>query len=237
MKTDRPTAQIIAHNITERTQADLLEEERRHLAHELHDGLAQMVVGVHQELQAYAARHRPRTDPMRAELDRILDLARRSVTEVRRVIAGLRPLALDDFGLAAALQMQMRALHADGWTVSYQETLGAERLAPAIETALYRVAQEALTNVRKHSRTTRVAVVLERNKHNLRLTIRDWGCGFDPAQVLSGTGLGERIGLRSMHERVAHVGGRWSVQSSPEAGVLITAEIPLPNDSQGNGSE
>jgi signal transduction histidine kinase len=237
MNNEQPAAQIIGRDITERKQADLLEAERRHLAYELHDGLAQMVVGVHQQLQAYAASHRPRTGPTPTELDRILDLACRSVTEVRRVIAGLRPIALDDFGLAAALQMHMRALHAGGWTVSYQETLGAERLAPSIETALYRVAQEALTNVRKHARTTRVAVVLERNKHNLRMTIRDWGCGFDPAQVLRGAGLGERIGLRSMQERIALLGGRWTVQSSPGAGVLITAEIPLPTDSEGNESE
>jgi len=205
----------------------LLEAERRQLACELHDDLAQTVVSVHQHLQAYAARHRAPSDPTCAELDHILDLARRSVTEVRRTIAGLRPTALDDCGLAAALQMHIRALHADGWTVSYHETLGAERLTPAIETALYRVAQEALTNVRKHAQTTRVAVTLERKKDGVRLTIRDWGCGFEPARVIEGAGLGTRIGLRGMHERVALLGGRWKVHSSPGAGVLITAEIPL----------
>jgi signal transduction histidine kinase len=211
-------------------QRRLLEDERRQLTYELHDGLAQTVVSVHQHLQAYAARRGMPADAKRAELDRILDLAHRSATEVRYVIAGLRPAALDDFGLAAALQMQIRALHADGWTVSYHETLGAERVTPAIETALYRVAQEALTNVRKHARTTRVAVTLERNKHSLRLTIRDWGCGFEPAQAIESAGMRGRIGLRGMHERVALLGGRWDIHSSPGAGVLITAEIPLPSE-------
>jgi signal transduction histidine kinase len=208
-------------------QRRLLEDERRHLAYELHDGLAQTIVSVHQHLQAYAAHDGAPTDATRAELDRILCLARRSVTEVRHVIAGLRPAELDDLGLAAALQMHIRALHADGWTVSYHETLGAERLTPAIETALYRVAQEALTNVRKHAQTTRVAVTLERNRHGLQLAIRDWGCGFDPAQSVEGAGLGERVGLRGMRERVALLGGRWNIHSSPGSGVMITVEIPL----------
>jgi len=208
-------------------QRRLLEDERRMLAYELHDGLAQTIVSVHQHLQAYAARDGAPPDTNRVELERILGLARRSVAEVRRAIAGLRPVELDDLGLAAALQMYIRALHGDGWTVSYHETLGAERLAPRIEMALYRVAQEALTNVRKHAQSTRVAVMLERNSDGLRLTIRDWGRGFDPARITLDAGLGERIGLRTMRERVALLGGRWNIHSSPGAGVMITAEIPL----------
>jgi signal transduction histidine kinase len=227
MRLHRQRRLLAERDISERKQAELLDEERRRLAYELHDGLAQMVASTHQHLQSFAARHRPRAQPTRVELDRILDLAHRSAGEVRRVIAGLRPTALDDFGLAPALQMQVSALQAEEWDVSYQATLGAERLAPAIETVLYRVAQEALTNVRKHAQTTRVAVTLERNQNSVRLTIRDWGCGFEPAQTLANTGVGERIGLRGMHERVASLGGRWSVQTSPGAGVEITAEIPL----------
>ena len=142
---DQPAPQIIARDITERKQAELLEEERRLIAYELHDGLAQMVISTHQHLQAFAARHRPRAEPTRSELDHVLDLARRSVTEIRRVIAGLRPTALDDFGRATALQMHVAALQTDGWEVSYHETLGAKRLPPMIETVVYRVAQEALT--------------------------------------------------------------------------------------------
>jgi PAS domain S-box-containing protein len=230
---DRPAAQIIARDITERKQAELLEEERRLIAYELHDGLAQMVISTHQHLQAFAARHRPRTEPTRTELDRVLDLARRSVTEIRRVIAGLRPTALDDFGLATALQMHVAALQADGWDINYQDSLGTPRLPPTIETVLYRVVQEALTNVRKHAQTTRVAVILARDEQRLRLEIQDWGCGFEPAHVLAHAGLGERIGLRGMRERVALLGGHWSVQSSPGNGALVVAEIPLPTTYEG----
>jgi signal transduction histidine kinase len=231
---DQPAAQIIARDITERKQAELLEEERRLIAYELHDGLAQMVISTHQHLQAFAARHRPRGRSTRSELERVLDLARRSVTEIRRVIAGLRPTALDDFGLATALQMHVAALQADGWTISYEDRLGAARLPPMIETVLYRVAQEALTNVRKHAQSTQVAVTLTREGQLLRLTVQDWGCGFDPAQVLGAAGLGERIGLRGMRERVAVLGGHWAVQSRPGHGTLVVAELSLPTATDGS---
>jgi PAS domain S-box-containing protein len=230
---DQPAVQIIARDITERRQAELLEEERRLIAYELHDGLAQMVISTHQHLQAFAARHRPRAQPTRTELDRVLDLARRSVTEIRRVIAGLRPTALDDFGLATALQMHVAALQADGWQINYYDSLGARRLPPTIETVLYRVVQEALTNVRKHAQTTRVTVLLACDEQRLRLEVQDWGCGFEPAHVLAHVGLGERIGLRGMRERVALLGGHWSVQSSPGNGTLVLAEIPLPTVYEG----
>jgi signal transduction histidine kinase len=230
---DQPAAQIIARDITERKQAELLEEERRLIAYELHDGLAQMVISTHQHLQAFAARHRPRSQATRADLDRVLDLARRSVTEIRRVIAGLRPTALDDFGLATALHMHVAALQADGWAISYHESLGDTRLPPMIETVLYRVVQEALTNVRKHAQTTRVAVTITRDTQRLRLEVQDWGCGFALAQVLAGAGPGERIGLRGMRERVALLGGQWSVQSSPGNGALVVAELPLPTEYEG----
>jgi PAS domain S-box-containing protein len=229
---DQPAAQLIARDITERKQSELLEEERRLIAYELHDGLAQMVISTHQHLQAFAARHRPRAQPTRAALNRVLDLARMSVTEIRRVIAGLRPTALDDFGLVTALQMHVAALQADGWEISYHESLGAMRLLPMIETVIYRVAQEALTNVRKHAQTTCVAVTLACDEQRLRLEVQDWGCGFEPQYALADAGLGERIGLRGMRERVALLGGHWSVRSSPGNGTLVVAEIPLPTASE-----
>ncbi|HEX9370650.1 MAG TPA: response regulator [Roseiflexaceae bacterium] len=226
----RPAAQIIARDITERKRADLLEEERHLTAYELHDGLAQIVTGVHQHMQAFAAHYRPRSAQRRRELDHVLHLARASVQEVRRVIAGLRPTALDDFGLAAALQMQAAALRAEGLATTFEETLGDERLPQALETVLFRVAQEALTNARRHARTDRILVTLARKEHTIRLTIQDWGCGFDPAELLGRARPGERIGLRGMRERVALLGGRCDIESSHGAGTLVVAEVPLPTE-------
>lgn len=92
---------VMLENIIERKRAKMLEEERYHVAYELHDGLAQVVVSVHQHLQALASHYRPRSPQARQDLDRALELAQRSVREARRLIAGLRPTALDDFGLAS----------------------------------------------------------------------------------------------------------------------------------------
>jgi signal transduction histidine kinase len=129
--------------------------------------------------------------------------------------------------------MHVAALQADGWEISYHNTLGERRLPPTIETVLYRVVQEALTNVRKHAHTTRVAVIVAGDEQRLRLEVQDWGRGFEPAHVLDHAGLGERIGLRGMRERVALLGGHWSVQSSPGNGALVAAEIPLPTEYEG----
>ncbi|HLX41041.1 MAG TPA: histidine kinase N-terminal 7TM domain-containing protein, partial [Ktedonobacteraceae bacterium] len=110
---------VMLENIIERKRAKLLEEERHHVAYELHDGLAQVAVSAHQHLQAFANHYHPRSPQAKKELDRALDLAQRSVREARRLIAGLRPTTLDDFGLATALRLQVEALRAESWTISY----------------------------------------------------------------------------------------------------------------------
>ena len=112
------------------------------------------------------------------------------VREARGVIADLRPTALDDFGVTTALRAPVDALCADGWEASYAETLGAERLPPVVETALFRVAQEALAlgNVRKHAGGTRVHVALLRQERTIRLEIQDWGRGFLAVHRAGGAG-------------------------------------------------
>src|SRR5205085_11632407 len=127
------------------------EEERRRVAYEVHDDLAAVAASAHQHLQAFARHHRPRSPQAREAFDRALELAQRTVREARRAVANLRPPTLDDFGLAAALRLQVGELRAEGWQVAYHEALGPARLPPLVETALFRVAQEALTNVRKHA--------------------------------------------------------------------------------------
>lgn len=223
----QPAAQIVARDITQRKQAELLEEERHHIAYELHDGLAQIVTSTHQHLQTFASRYHPRAPQARSELERAMDLARRAVQEVRRVIGGLRPTVLDDFGIAAALQMHVAALRAEGWQITYRETIGEERLPPAIETVIFRVALEALTNIRKHAQTTRAHIELERHPNELRLEVQDWGQGFDTTIQRKSTSIGEHIGLRGMRERIAILGGQWSIESTPSQGTCVTATVPL----------
>jgi signal transduction histidine kinase len=229
---------VMLENIIERKRAKLLEQERHQIAYDLHDGLAQVAASAHQHLQAFASHYRPRSPQARQDLDRALELAQRSVKEARRLIAGLRPTALDDFGLATVLRLQVETLHNEGWTITYEETLGSERLPPTIETALFWVAQEALTNVGKHAGTTTARLALKRQGSAIHLEVEDWGCGFEPLAVLHEASLGEHIGLREMQERVELVGGHLTVSSQRGAGTLVVAEVPLlPSDERSMSHE
>jgi signal transduction histidine kinase len=124
--------------------------------------------------------------------------------------------------------MQAESLRTEGWDVTYDESLGSDRLPAALETALFRVALEALTNIRKHARTTRIHLCLAQEGGRVRLEVRDWGCGFDPtALAASPDGLGH-IGLREMRDRVELLSGAFAVSSRPGDGCRVTAEVPAP---------
>jgi PAS domain S-box-containing protein len=220
-------AQVLIRDVTDRRRAELLEEERRQTAYDLHDGVAQVITGVYQHLQLFARRHRPQSDQARAALDQIQAMAQRAVAETRRVIEGLRPTALDDFGLAGALEMLAESLRNEGWSLSADLRLSGERLPPPLETALFRIAQEALTNTHKYAGETRAALTLTRSADVVRLEVRDWGVGFDPATLAGPAGLGEQLGLRAMRDRAALLGGELQIDARPGHGVSIVATIPL----------
>jgi PAS domain S-box-containing protein len=204
------------------------EEERRRIAYELHDGVAQTAAGAHLHLRGFARRHLPERPEVRQELEQAVELAQRAVREVRTVVGELRPTALDDLGLEEALRAEVDELRKDGLQVELTADLGPERLAPEVETTLFRVAQEALRNVRKHACATRACVRLRRTRRAVTLEVRDWGRGFRPSSAQAGAGPGERVGLLGMRERVGLLGGRCEVRSRPGAGTRILAEVPLP---------
>lgn len=204
------------------------EEERRRVAYEVHDGLVQVAVAAHQNLQAFARRYAPETEQGRRELDRILGQVRTTVSDARRVIANLRPTALDDLGLAAAISLEVERLNEEGYRVDCEEHLGDERLPREMEIALFRVAQEALTNIRKHAGTKWLKIELRRRDAEVYLEVRDFGRGFDPAALETlGGSPGERVGFAGMRERVGMLGGELEIQSRPEAGTFVAAIIPL----------
>jgi signal transduction histidine kinase len=143
------------------------------------------------------------------------------------VLAGLRPTVLDDFGLARGLRAYAAGLTAEGLTVTFAETVGAERLAPQVEIALFRLAQEALTNVRKHASVACARVRLTRDGGTIVLEVEDRGRGFDQASLKGDDRPGERLGLLSMHERIAQIGGVLEISSQPGAGTLVRAVVPV----------
>ena len=204
------------------------EEERRRVSYEVHDGLAQVAVAAHQNLQAFARRYAPESERGGQELDRILQQVRATVSDARRVIANLRPTALDDLGLSAAISLEVDRLNEDGFHVDYEERLGEERLPAEVEIALFRVAQEALTNTRKHAGTQWVNIALRRSDEEVLLRVRDFGSGFDLAALETlGGGPGERVGLAGMRERVGMLGGELLIESHANGGTSVAATIPL----------
>ena len=143
---------------------------------------------------------------------------------MRQLAVELRPKALDDFGLAAALERLTESFaEQTGIAVGFESTLPAERLAPEIETALYRIVQECLTNIVKHARAGSVSIVLGRKPDAVTAVVEDDGVGFDPARTRD-----DGLGLIGMRERVALVGGRLTIESRPGAGTTFVAEVPVP---------
>lgn len=200
------------------------EEDRRRVAYDIHDGLAQTAAATFQQLQLLAESE-PGSPQAKGYLDAALSAAQRTVTEARQVIAHLRPTILDDFGLSSAIEHEIEALRSEGRDVTFEGRTKGVRLPDEIETALYRVAQEALTNVRKHAGPSRVRVTLDRRAEAVRLEVRDWGRGLRAAgSARSVPRVG--VGLAGMRERLSLVGGTLSVTDAPDGGVCVLAVVP-----------
>jgi PAS domain S-box-containing protein len=214
------------HSLLRRVVA-IQEEERRRVAYEVHDGFTQTAAAAYRHLQTFAEHRRLESEEDREELEDAIALVRRTVEEARSVIQNLRPSTLDDFGLAAAIQLQVEELQTEGFEASYEGKLGEERLPSTLEANLFRVTQEALSNVRKHAKTDRVCVAIGCHEGVVRLKVRDWGRGFRPSGVRGNAGPGEKVGLSSMRDRVALLGGSLQIRSEVGLGTSVVAEIPL----------
>jgi PAS domain S-box-containing protein len=208
------------------------EEERRAVAYDLHDGLTQYVMAAHAHLEAFKRAHEGgKEDRAAREMDQGLKYLKEAVVESRRLVNGLRSLALDDLGLSGALEQLLNEEKARcGWDdARLIHNIGERRFDKMLETGVYRVAQEALTNIRKHAHTGRLQVLLvfeddDRNGEQLRLRVRDWGRGFDPQHQQIGP---SHVGLHGMAERVHLLGGTFNLESVPGEGTVVTAVFPV----------
>ncbi|WP_324273332.1 sensor histidine kinase [Blastococcus brunescens] len=204
------------------------EEERRRLRRDLHDGLGPSLGAV--VLRIDTARNLAGAG--RAEdADRVLRQARDDVAaalaDVRRLVHDLRPPALDDLGLAAAVRQQAERLLAPGTVVTVDAGPGADDLPAAVEVAAYRIASEALTNVARHARATTCRIELARDRDgSLVVTVTDDGAGIAPDAPAG-------VGLVSLRERAAELGGRCSVTCPPDGGTVVRAVLPV--DGGGSG--
>ena len=216
-------ARALASELLESRAATIaaIEDERRRLRRDLHDGLGPTLTGV--AFATDAARNQLQSDPDRADvlLERLRGDTTSAIAEVRRLVEGLRPPALDELGLVGALRQQSSAIHTDGGTplrVTISAPAGLPEMSAAVEVTAYRVIVEALTNVARHATASSARVRLGVDGDDLVLSVQDDGSG--------GSAWRPGVGMSSMRERVEQVGG--TLTAAPgEAGGRVDAVIPL----------
>ena len=215
-------AQALASELLESRASTIaaIEDERRRLRRDLHDGLGPTLTGV--AFATDAARNQLQSDPERADalLERLRGDTTSAIAEVRRLVEGLRPPALDELGLVGAIRQQTSALHTDGGA-PLRVTISAPELPEmpaAVEVTAYRVIVEALTNVARHATATSAHVELRVDGKTLRLSVQDDGRGGNAWQP--------GVGMASMRERVEQVGGTLAAAPCDEGG-RVDAVIPL----------
>ena len=218
----------IAVDLSERVSRDSVrrvveaqELERARLARELHDETGQALTSILLGLKPLEQM----VDSTEAQeaLAAVRELVISTLQDVRRLAVELRPSALDDFGLVPAVERLTDTFREQtGLRVDLESQLGEERLATDAETTLYRVIQEALTNVIKHAGAERVSILLQRKNSAVVAVVEDDGSGFDPAGTRA-----DALGIAGMRERVSLAGGRLQVESTPGAGTTVVAEVPL----------
>jgi signal transduction histidine kinase len=197
-------------------------EERQKLARELHDSVSQALYGI--SLGAHAARTALSREPTEVAepLDYVLMLAEAALAEMRALIFELRPESLEREGLVSALTKQGAALQARHDMIVQTDLCEEPRLSLSVKQELYRIAQEAMHNAVKHAHASKVGLVLHRTVNAVILEVRDDGVGFDPLGSFPG-----HLGLRSMQERVSHLGGILQIESAPGQGTHMLAQVPL----------
>jgi two-component system sensor histidine kinase UhpB len=202
------------------------EEERRRLARDLHDEVNQALTAILLRLEALAQDSPPESLEEVSELKRLVNQA---MEELLNLARQLRPTALDDHGLMPAVEAQMKRFSArTGVEVSLNADGDPDSLPEDVQTAIYRILQEALANVGRHAGATAVAVDIEADHERLELRVRDDGAGFDPAALTRGAhadGPGAGLGLSGMVERARLAGGELDVRSAPGGGTTVTLRI------------
>ncbi len=201
------------------------EEERRLVGLDLHDGLTQILLSANMHLNTFTALTNIADEPAGTEISLAHTRLQEAIQEVRRVVSELRPTELEDFGLVDGLrQYATKVAQAEKWQLLFSADLDAGRIATAVETAVFRIVQEALTNIRKHARSRQVRLSLTAVDGQLIIQIEDWGAGFDVTRLGNEN---NRLGLVGMKERAALLGGELFIESKPGQGTQIRVEIPL----------
>jgi len=211
------------------------EKEKQHLARELHDGPIQKLHGLHVELMANAYENSREAERQRSEdsaRERLGQELMNVAKELRGVCAHLHPSTLERFGLREALRAHADRMEAEcGIPVDFEIVISEESttLTPSTRLALYRIAQEAISNASRHSEASRITVRIEENRNGLHLRVMDDGTGFDADQQGEEftEQLGQNYGLLSMQERAELLGASFAIDSAPGAGTIVQVAVPV----------
>jgi PAS domain S-box-containing protein len=210
-------------NLARRLQ-DVREEERLMVAREIHDQLGQLLVGLDMEISALSKRRERSGEDLVEELNAFCGTLTQALVCVRQIVSGLRPPGLDDLGLVAAIEWETDEFRKrTGIEVVFDYPEDGIAVLQGRDTTLFRILQEALTNVARHSGASRVWVAIAREDGQLSLTVRDNGCGVDPEHMESS----RSYGLIGMRERALAWQGEVRVESSPGMGATVTASLPV----------
>lgn len=208
---------------------NIQEEERKRIARELHDETSQVVAGLNASLKAIASLLPHNTEKAKAMLEKAQGLSINILDDVHKLIYELRPSLLDDLGLVSAVRWLAESnLESIGITVAFK-TYGKERrLTPSIEATLFRVIQEALTNIARHSHAKKTSINLHFKKNAIKVQIKDDGEGFDVDEAITSKARPRGLGLLGMKERIAIVKGSIDIRTRRKGnGTEILIDIPL----------
>ena len=242
--------QVVCHigikrDITERKRAEEIrvrllqqvisaqEEERGRIARELHDETGQSLTALLIGLRTVESA--PTLEDARIWAESLRTIASMTLQEVGRLAWGLRPSVLDDLGLVATLE-RYASEYSDSYEITVEmdtKGLDSKRLPFTVETTLYRIAQEALTNIARHAAAKNVKIFIERQPSAVRMSIKDDGQGFDVNEALRRQGSTRHLGLHGMQERAALLNGSLTIESIPKKGTSLYVQIPLPEESGG----
>ena len=231
--------QVIAEDVTEEKQlrknmeyyvkqiTKAQEDERLRISRELHDDTAQLLATLSRELDSLIMEKSAIEPPVRERLKKLYETAEISLKGVRRFSQDLRPSILDDLGLVPALEWLIATLQDDLKVSTSFELVGdGRRLSPEIELTVFRITQEVISNIRRHSKATKVELTLDYSEDALTLIVSDNGRGFSVPERTSDLALSGKLGIIGMRERARLVGGTLIVQSEKEAGTTVTLRVP-----------
>lgn len=234
-----PTGGVaVFRDVTQQQQAQkALREERQYLEHllhgherdrkltafEIHDGIVQDIAGSLMRLEVLLDENPELSDKSRRDFAETLVLLRKAIEEGRRLIGGLRPPVIDELGIVASIQYLIGERKGpEGLQFEFVHDGDLDRLNPLTEATLFRIAQEAITNIRNHGQAERARVTLSQTEGWIHLEVQDWGQGFNPDSVIE-----NRFGIRGIRERARMLGGKARIESAPGKGTRIAVDLPL----------